>query len=118
MSLSKPTVLKHKAHITDPLTTFVKQAQRDPAIRQVSDDDYLNAVVAAAAKRVGDAPELVTVTEGIKATQARPQKRPNHDILMVIAGWVTDRVDVEHREFEPSEPKRIGIQDDDGSTAA
>jgi len=74
-SVSKPTVIKHKKHITDPKTTFVEQARKNPVIRRVSHTEFLESVVAAGAKRVEENPDDVTIDQSIRASQVLESRK-------------------------------------------
>ena len=84
-SVSKPTLLKHKKHITDPKTTFVQNAQKNPAIKRVSHTDFLESVVSAGAKRVEENPDDVTIDQSIRASQVlESRKDKSGDALNIL----------------------------------
>lgn len=80
----RATLRKHKAHSSDPMTTFVKQAEKVGAIRQVSSQEYLQAVQEAAAVNVSTRPETVTVDQGINAAKVLLQDRNQRDSLKIV----------------------------------
>lgn len=69
------TIYNHKAHMADPKDRLVSQvsAQRAKGTlpSQVSEEEYLDAVLAAAMQRVVDDPEAVTIDQGLKAAAAK-----------------------------------------------
>lgn len=84
-SVSKPTLLKHKKHITDSKTTFVDKAKANPAIRRVSHTEFLESVVSAGAKRVEENPEDVTIDQSIRASQVlESRKDKTGDALNIL----------------------------------
>lgn len=68
-------VYNHKGHIAHPSDRLVSQVQAQRAKgtlpAQVSEDEYLDAVLAAAMQRVVDEPEAVTIDQGLKAAAAK-----------------------------------------------
>ena len=84
-SLSKPTVLKHKKHITDAKTTFVDQARANPVIKRVSHTEFLESVVSAGARRVEENPDDVTIDQSIRASQVlESRKDKSGDALNIL----------------------------------
>lgn len=85
-SVSKPTLIAHKRHITDPKTTVVEQARKNPAIKRVSHDEFLQSLVDIAAAKAQANPDDVSIDQGIRAAStlaARGDKRV--DVLLVLA---------------------------------
>lgn len=68
-SISKPTLVSHKKHITDPKTTFVASARKHPEIRGVTHTEFLESVVNAAAAKIAETPDEVTIDHGLRAAQ-------------------------------------------------
>ena len=83
----------HKAHITDPRTTFVEKARRNPEIRNgVTNDEFLQAVIDAAASRAELDPDAITITHGLKAVQVREaRKEKSINVLLLLAETFTGK---------------------------
>lgn len=85
-SVTKPTLLNHKRHITDPKTTTVEEARRNPAIKRVSHDDFLQSLVDIAAARAAANPDDVSIDQGIRAASTLAAKGDKRiDVLVVLA---------------------------------
>jgi len=98
--VSLPTLTSHRQHITDPKTTLVDAARRNPAIKRVTSTDFLQAVVDMAAANVENHPEDVPLGAGIKAAallEARREKPIN--VLMLIAQRATNRLEIPAEEI-------------------
>lgn len=101
--VTRQTLYNHREHVTDPRTTFVEEARRNPAIKNVSNDEFLAAVVDAAAARVAQNPDDVTIEQGLKAVSVRESRRDKSvNILLAVAQYVTQRtpIDVIDGEYE------------------
>jgi len=93
--VSLPTLTSHRQHITDPKTTLVDDARRNPAIKRVTSTDFLQAVVDMAAANIENSPQDVPLGAGIKAAallEARREKPIN--VLMLIAQRATNRLEI------------------------
>lgn len=98
--VSKPTLISHKKHITDPKTTFVDQARKNPAIKNVTEDEFLQSVIDAAAARVAASPDDVTIEQGLKAAGVRAsRKEKTVNVLVAVARLVTQRTPLIEGEF-------------------
>ena len=85
-SITKPTLLKHKKHITDPRTTFVDEAKKNPVIKRTNYDEFLQALVDVGAARAAERPEDVTLDQSIRAAQTLAQRNDKRvDVLLVLA---------------------------------
>lgn len=86
-TVTRQTLARHKEHITDPRQTFVEKARRNPAIRNgVSNDEFLQAVIDAAAAKAESDPEAISVAHGLKAAQIRESRREKQtNVLIQIA---------------------------------
>jgi hypothetical protein len=83
--ISKPTLIKHKQHITDPKTTFVEEARKRPEIKRVTHTEFLQSVVDTAAAKVAESPDEVTLDHGLRAAQALgAQKDRTSDAINVL----------------------------------
>lgn len=93
--VTRQTIYNHRAHITDPKVTFVEEARKKPVIK-VSNDDFLQAVIDAAANRVVEDPDSVTIEQGLKAVAVRENRREKQvNILLAVAELVTSRQPIE-----------------------
>ena len=100
-TVTRQTVATHKKHITDPKQTFVEEARKNPAIKNVTNDDFLAAVVDAAAARVTSDPDSVTIEQGLKAVSVREARRDKGiNIFLAVAQLVTQREPIELIEGE------------------
>ena len=99
--ISRWTLAKHKEHITDPRQTFVEAARSNPAIKgNVSNDEFLQAVIDAAASNAITNPEAITVSHGLKAAQIREaQKDKQVNVLMLLARAFTQRIETQPVEL-------------------
>ena len=79
MKPDRRTVYSHKKHVLNPKDRLVSQvaAQRAKGTlpATVSEDQYLDAVLAAAMARVVEEPESVTIDQGLKAAAAKTAAR-------------------------------------------
>ena len=117
---NRATLRKHRDHSTDPKTTFVRRAQADPAIREVTNEGFLKAVRDAAAANVVAQPEAVTVDQGIKAAQAMMQDRNQRDALGIVlmktlTGRSQEVIEGEWREVQA--PRELEHTDDGAADA-
>lgn len=84
--VSKPTVLNHKRHITDPKTTVVDQARKNPVIKRVSHEEFLQSLVDIAAARAAANPDDVSIDQGIRAASTLANKTDKQtSVLLVLA---------------------------------
>jgi len=85
-SISKPTLINHKRHITDPRTTVVDQARRNPAIKRVTTSEFLQTLVDIGASKAAANADAVTIDQSIRAAQVlESRKERSVDVLLVIA---------------------------------
>jgi hypothetical protein len=90
----RQTLAKHKEHITDPKTTFVDQARKNPIIKRASNEEFLDAVRDAGFAKVAANPESVTVSQALKAAQISMQAKKNNDgLTVVLVGVMTGKAD-------------------------
>ena len=79
MAPDRRTIYNHKKHVANPKDRLVSQvaAQRAKGTlpATVSEDQYLDAVLAAAMARVVEEPESVTIDQGLKAAAAKTAAR-------------------------------------------
>lgn len=84
-SISKPTLISHKKHITDPKTTFVEAARKSPELKRVTNTEFLEAVIAKANQRIESDPDAVTIDHGLRAAQVlESRKDRTGDALNVL----------------------------------
>lgn len=114
---NRGTLRNHKTHSTDPKTTFVRAAQKNPALSEVSNEEYLRQVRNAAAANVAANPEAVTVDQGIKAAQVMMQDRNTRDALgIVLMKTLTGRSDeVIEGEWREAQPTKELTTNNDGA---
>lgn len=114
-SVTKPTLLKHKAHITDPKTTMVEQARRKPAIKRVSHDEFLQSLVDIGAARAAENPGDVTLDQSIRAAQTLAQRGNGQtNVLLILAERLSPKqlepvVDGDWREIETDAVDAVGL---------
>ncbi len=84
--ISEPTLRKHRKHITDPKTTFVENARKNPVIKRVTSREFLQALVDEGARKVEEEPESVSIDQAIRAAQIiETSKEKQVDALVTIA---------------------------------
>ena len=84
--VSKPTLINHRKHITDPKTTFVDEARKNPAIKRVDHEQFLQSLVDISAARAAEHPEDVSIDQGIRAASTLAQRGDRKiDVLLVLA---------------------------------
>lgn len=75
----RKTFYNHKDHSANPKDRLVSQVQaqraRGTLPATVSEEEYLDAILAAAMQRVVDDPESVTLDHGLKAAAAKAQAK-------------------------------------------
>ena len=90
----RQTLYKHKEHITDPKTTFVERAKKNPIIKRASNEEFLDAVRDAGMAKVLDDPDSVSIGQALKAAQiSMNAKKTNNGIQLVLVGVMTGRAD-------------------------
>lgn len=90
----RQTLYKHKQHITDPKTTLVERARKNPVIKRASNEEFLDAVRDAGFAKVIADPDSVTVSQALKAAQISMQAKKNTDsIQLVLVGVMTGKAD-------------------------
>lgn len=105
--VTKPTVLKHKRHITDPKTTAVEQARKNPAIKRVTHDEFLQTLVDIGAATAASAPEVVTMDQSIRAAQTLANKSDKKiDFLLVLAERLMPKQEMIEGEWEELDSPR------------
>lgn len=89
--ITRQKLADHREHITDPRQTFVENARRNPTIKNnVSNDEFLQAVIDTATAKIEADPDAIGVAHGLKAVQireSRGQKQGN--FLFIIAQTMT-----------------------------
>jgi hypothetical protein len=91
--VSLPTLTTHRQHITDPKTTLVEQAQRNPAIRRVTNSEFLETIRDIGAQRAIDNPDSVSLTHALKAAaQLEARQNKQIDVMLAIAQMATKRL--------------------------
>jgi len=109
-SVSKPTLGKHKAHITDPMTTLVDQARADPAIKRVTVSEFRQALIDIGFQRALADPDSVSIDHALKASAQEDARKDKHvDVLMVVANRVTERLEPPKPEALVGEYKEIPV---------
>lgn len=90
-SVTRQKIGDHKKHITDPRQTFVEHARRNPAIKaNVSNDEFLQAVIDVAATKIEADPDAIGVQHGLKAVQIREGRHQSqNNYLLIIAQKLT-----------------------------
>ncbi len=83
-TFARQTLYAHKEHITDPRTSFVDKARRNPVIKKVSNNQFLEAIRDAAAAKAVEAPELVSIDHGLKAAQILQNDKKGADGIMLV----------------------------------
>lgn len=84
--VSEPTLRNHRKHITDPKTTLVEQARKNPVIKRHTTNDFLQALVDIAATKAINDPESISIDQGIRAAQViEGRKDKQVDALVKIA---------------------------------
>ena len=95
--ISKPTLIAHKAHVTDPKTTLVKQARANPAIKRATTTEFLEALVDIGFTRAAEDPSSVSMDHALKASaQLEGRKNQGGDARIFIAQIFTQREPVEY----------------------
>lgn len=90
----RQTLYRHKEHITDPKTTLVDRARKNPVIKRASNEEFLDAVRDAGFAKVLNDPDSVTVGQALKAAQISMQAKKNTDsIQLVLVGVMTGKAD-------------------------
>lgn len=99
--VSLRTLGTHRSHITDPRTTFVEAARKNPAIRNgVTNDDFLQAVTDAALAKIEADPDSVNVSHGLKAVAIREARKAQQaNVLILIAQAFTGQVETTKPEL-------------------
>jgi hypothetical protein len=116
-SVSKPTLISHKKHITDPKTTVVDEARKNPVIKRVGNDEFLQALVDIGAARIAEHPEDVSVDQSIRAAQTLAQKGDKRiDVLVLLAERLSPKalepvIEGDWRELEMAEGHSIKGED-------
>lgn len=104
--ITLPTLAKHKAHITDPKTTFVELARKNPVIRDVSHEEFLHTLVALGQKKIEDDPDSVSIDHSLSAAKTLAQKQDKQGaVLILIAQAATGHlplatIEGEYQEIE------------------
>ena len=90
--VTKPTLIRHKRHITDPKTTVVEEARKNPAIKRVSHDEFLQSLVDIGAAKAAANPDDVSLDQAIRAAQALSQKGNGQvNVLLMLAQRMAPR---------------------------
>lgn len=94
LTFARQTLYAHKEHITDPKTSFVQQARRNPVVKNVSTRQFLEAIRdSAAAKAVAD-PDAVSIDHGLKAAQILSNdKKGAEGIKLILMSVMVGRAD-------------------------
>lgn len=100
-SINRKTVLSHKRHITDPRQTFVEQARRDPAIRNVTTDQVIQGVKNAGFANLMRNPQSVTNNQMLSAVKIEEGRREKQVNMLVLAQIFTKKLP------PPEEPKLL-----------
>jgi hypothetical protein len=114
-SISKPTLIAHKRHITDPKTTVVEQARKNPAIKRVSHDEFLQSLVDIGAARAASNPDDVTLDQSIRAAQTLSSKGESKtNVLLILAQRLSPAslepvIEGDWRELEEHEAETAGL---------
>ena len=92
-SVTRQKIGDHKQHITDPRSTFVENARRNPEIRNgVTNDEFLQAVIDVATARAEKDPDSISITHGLKAVQVREaRKEKSINVLLLLAETFTGK---------------------------
>lgn len=104
--VSKPTLINHKRHITDPKTTVVEQAKKNPAIKRTSHEEFLQTLVDIGAARAAENPDDVSLDQSIRAAQTLASKGDKRvDVLLVLAERLSPKqlepvIEADWREIE------------------
>lgn len=90
----RQTLYKHKEHITDPKTTLVDRARRNPVIKRASNEEFLDAVRDAGFAKVAANPEDVSIGQALKAVQiSMNAKKANEGVQLILVGVMTGKAD-------------------------
>ncbi len=93
--VTRQKLADHKQHITDPRSTFVEHARRNPEIHNgVTNDEFLQAVIDTAAVRATIDPDSITITHGLQAVQVREARKEKQvNVLMLLSKVFTGQVE-------------------------
>lgn len=85
--VSQPTLRKHREHITDPKTTLVEAARKNPVIKRgVTTNDFLQTLVEIGATKAAEDPDAISIDQSIRAAQIiEGRKDKQVDALVTIA---------------------------------
>lgn len=84
--VTKPTLIRHKRHVTDPKTTVVEEARKNPVIKRVSHDEFLQSLVDIGAAKAAANPDDVSLDQSIRAAQTLSQKGGSQtNVLLILA---------------------------------
>lgn len=120
--ISEPTLRKHRKHITDPKTTLVEQAKKNPVIKRHTTNDFLQALVDIAATKAINDPESISIDQGIRAAQViEGRKDKQVDALVQIARMLMGQAPrpeiIEGEYVEVKELQTSGNERTEGSGA-
>lgn len=99
--VTRQKLADHKKHITDPRQTLVEHSRRNPAIKSnVSNDDFLQAVIDVSAAKIEADPDSIGVMHGLKAVQIREARREKSvNVLMLLARAFTGNIETQPVEL-------------------
>lgn len=112
--ISKPTLIQHKRHITDPKTTAVEQARKNPVIKRTSHEEFLQMLVDAGAAMVTENPGNVSMDHAIRAAQTLATKGDKQrDIILVLAERLSPKalpvIEGDWREIDEHQSDTVGL---------
>lgn len=106
--VSQPTLRRHREHITDPKTTFVESARKNPRIKRgVTTQDFLQTLVEIGAEKADADPDSISIDQSIRAAQILEGRKDKQvDVLLVIARSLMGQappeiIEGEYREVLP-----------------
>lgn len=110
--ISEPTLRSHRKHITDPKTTFVENARKNPVIKKASTRDFLQSLVDVGAAKIEADPDAVSIDQSIRAAQIiENTKEKQVDALLQLARMLMGRPpQPEYIEGEYVEVEVVGTE--------
>lgn len=110
--ISEPTLRSHREHITDPKTTFVESARKNPVIKKASTRDFLQSLVDVGAAKIEADPDSVSIDQSIRAAQIiENTKEKQVDALLQLARMLMGRPpQPEYIEGEYVEVEVVGTE--------
>ena len=95
--VDRGTVYSHREHVRNPRDRMVSAVAKRTAElgvmpAKVSEDEYLEAIIAAASVKVQSDPQAVTIDQGLKAAQIRSNMKSKGQDLNVLIAMFTGKV--------------------------